>query len=137
MNDGSRKVKSSGLRNEWSILIQSFVEDDIESRHTVINQLKEQGLTFEDFQKYSKHLSQQRKSINNQIEDLKNQIDDRYQTIENLILVKSDTTEVLQEIEDLNALGEKLSKQMEQVDQKSKALRRAEALFLARADEYL
>lgn len=136
MNDGSGKEKNNSLRTEWSILIQSFVEEDsvedtADKNQKLIGHLKSQGLTFQDLKAYSKHLSVERKSINNQIEDIKNTIEDKHQTIENLILVKSDTSDVLAQIEELNDLGQELSKKMTQIERKSKSLRLAESLFLA------
>lgn len=140
MNDGSSNVKNKSLRSEWSILVQSFVEDElienaVDKNQKLIGQLKSQGLTFDDLKAYAKHLSIERKSINNQIEDIKNTIDDKHQTIENLILVKSDTSDVLAEIEELNSLGEQLSKKMSQIEKKSKSLRLVESLFLAEPEE--
>jgi uncharacterized coiled-coil DUF342 family protein len=140
MNDGSSNGKNKSLRSEWSILVQSFVEDElieeaVDKNQKLIGQLKSQGLAFEDLKAYSKQLSVERKSINNQIEDIKNSIDDKHQTIENLILVKSDTSDVLAEIEELNRLGEQLSKKMSQIEKKSKSLRLAESLYLAELEE--
>ncbi len=140
MNDGSSGTKNKSLRSEWSILVQSFVEDDsvedtADKNQKLIGKLKSQGLTFEDLKAYAKHLSIERKSINNQIEDIKNSIEDKNQTIENLILVKSDTSDVLAEIDELNQLGEQLSKKMSQIEKKSKSLRLAESLFLAQTEE--
>lgn len=140
MNDGSMSSKNKSLRSEWSILVQSFVEDGsvedtTDKNQKLIGQLKSQGLTFEDLKAYAKHLSVERKSINNQIEDIKNSIEDKNQTIENLILVKSDTSDVLAEIDELNQLGEQLSKKMNQIEKKSKSLRLAESLFLAQTEE--
>jgi archaellum component FlaC len=140
MNDGESQRKNNSLRSEWSILVQSFIEDgqsteDITDKNErLIGQLKAQGLTFEDLKAYAKHLSVERKSINNQIEDIKNALDSKQQTIENLILVKSDTSGVLEEIEELNDLGEQLSKKMSQIERKAKSLRLAETLFLEAAE---
>lgn len=135
MNEGDSLEKNKSLLSEWSILIQSFVEEDFaenlnHKNQKLIGQLKSQGLTFDDLKAYAKYLSVERKSINNQIEDIKKAIDDKQQTIENLILVKSDTSDVLKEIDDLNRLGEQLSKKMNQIEKKSKSLRLAESLFL-------
>lgn len=140
MNDGSGKGKNNSLRSEWSILIQSFVEEDSvedisDKNHNLIGQLKSQGLTFQDLKAYAKHLSMERKSINNQIEAIKNSIDNKHQTIENLILVKSDTSNILAEIEALNEQGEQLSNKMTQIERKSKSLRLAESLFLTEPEE--
>jgi archaellum component FlaC len=141
MNDGPKSGKNNSLRSEWSILVQSFVEDDqlaenaADKTHKLIGQLKSQGLTFEDLKAYAKNLSVERKNINNQIEHIKKAIESKQQTIENLILVKSDTSEILAEIEELNHLGEQLSKKMNQVDRKAKTLRLAETLFLNPPEE--
>ena len=140
MNDSSRNEKNNSLKSEWSILIQSFVEDDVielevDRNHKMIEQLKAQGLTFDDLKTYAKYLSVERKSINNQIEDVKKSIENKHQTIENLILVHSETSGVLTEIVELNELGEKLSKNMSQIEKKSKALRLAESLFLSGPEE--
>ena len=136
MNDGSRNEKNNSLRSEWSILIQSFVEDEVielevDKNHKLMVQLKAQGLSFDDLKTYAKHLSVERKSINNQIEDVKKSIENKHQTIENLILVHSETSSVLTEIEELNGIGEQLSKKMSQIEKKSKSLRLAESLFLS------
>ncbi len=140
MNDGSRNEKNNSLRSEWSILIQSFVEDDVvdlevDKNHKLIAQLKAQGLTFDDLKSYAKHLSVERKSINNQIEVVKKSIESKQQTIENLILVHSETSGVLTEIEKLNGLGKNLSQKMSQIEKKSKSLRLAETLFLSESEE--
>lgn len=135
MNDGSDSVKNSTLKNEWSILVQSFIEDDLSLEdpmarsQRMIHRLKSEGLTFQDLKAYAKHLSHERKSVNNQIEEIKQAIEEKHQTIENLILVKSDTAEVLKEIEELNGLGQQLSQQMEQINRKVKSLRMVESLF--------
>lgn len=134
MNDGSGKDKNSSLRSEWSILVQSFVEDDsvediTDKNQKLIENLKNQGLTFQDLKAYAKHLSAERKSINVQIEDIKNALYNKQQTIENLILVKSDTSGVIAEMDELNDLGEELSKKMTQIERKSKSLRLVESLF--------
>ena len=120
MSDGP-----SSLRQQWSILIQSFIEED--DPETLKN--KEQMLSLEEIKAYSRLLSERRKSINQQIEEIKLLIDERNLTVENLILVKSDTAEVLKEIEDLNQQGEVLSQELLKLDQKSRSLRIAEAVF--------
>lgn len=136
MNDGSSDNGSNNsLRHEWSILVQSFIEDDsllknkVDKNQKLMSQLKSQGLKFDDLKAYAKQLSLERKSINNQIEDIKKLIESKQQTIENLNLVKSDPTDVLAEIEELNHIGEQLSKKMNQIETKSKTLRLAETLF--------
>ena len=140
MNDGSDQGNNSNLRREWSILVQSFVEDeqvtiDTEDKNShLIENLKSQGLTFEDFKLYSKHLSVERHSLNNQIEEIKKSIEDKQQTIENLVLVSSDPTKIIQEIENLNELGEQLSQKMILIEIKSKNLRAAENLFFSQSD---
>ncbi len=140
MNDGSKNGKNNSLRSEWTILVQSFIEDSQSIKDTtdnnkrLIGQLKAQGLTVDDLRAYAKHLSVERKSINNQIEDIKYVLDSKHQAIENFILVKSDTTGVLEEIEELNGLGAQLSKKMIQIERKAKSLRLAESLFLAESE---
>lgn len=128
MSDGSRDSKTSSLRQEWSILIQSFIEEDSLSSETPVKN-KEQILSFEELKTYSRHLSQKRKALNKQIEEIKSNIEERNLTIENLLLVKSDTSETLKEIEKLNQQGEALSQELVKLDQKTRSLRIAEALF--------
>lgn len=121
MNDGS-----SSLRQEWSILIQSFIEED--DPETLKN--KEELLSLEEIQAYSRLLSQKRKALNRQIENIKSTIHEKNLTIENLVLVKSDTADILNEIEKLNEQGELLSQDLLKLDQKARSLRIAEAVYV-------
>lgn len=127
MSEGSRDSKTSSLRQEWSILIQSFIEED--NLSDTPNRNKEQILSFAEIKAYSRHLSEKRKTLNKQIEEIKETIEERQVTLENLILVKSDTSDILQEIEKLNQQGETLSQELLKLDQKTRSLRIAEAVF--------
>ncbi len=123
MNDDS-----GSLRQQWSILINSFIEEDSEEK---LLKLKSLNLSFDEIQDYSKELSQQRKFLNQKIEHIKEQIDEKYAIIETLQLVKSDISEVVKEIEDLNRQGEVLSQEMVKMERKSKSLRRAEQILFS------
>lgn len=132
MNDGSRQRKHSGLRNEWSILIQSFIEElpSVQPKNQdFTTHCKERGVTAQDLEKYSKYLSERRKSINKQIECVKTEIEEKYATIENLHLVKSNTAPIFEDLERLNRQGENLSKEMIKIDKEVKSLRIAENFY--------
>lgn len=129
MNDGSKYLKTNSLLHEWSILIQSFIEED--TPYEKSSQPKGQRIDFDDIKSYSRHLSQKRKDINKKIEEIKAAIENCQSTLENLILVHSETSAVLNEIEELNHQGEVLSQEMIKIDQKVRSLRIAEAVFLS------
>jgi methyl-accepting chemotaxis protein len=114
MDDYSR---SSGLREEWKLLLHSFLEDH-SKQVDLINQV--QQLSADQLKAIKKDLSQRRKKLNQAIEKIKIKIDQLSGVIENLDLVGSDSSGLLKEIDFLSREGEKISEEIQIVDEKIK-----------------
>lgn len=112
MDDYSR---SSGLREEWKLLLHSFLEDH-SKQVDLINQV--QQLSADQLKSIKKDLSQRRKKLNQAIEKIKIKIDQLSGVIENLELVGSDSSGLLKEIDFLSREGEKISEEIQMVDDK-------------------
>jgi len=121
MNDDSLK---NTLRTEWSLLVESFI-DDSELEITKKN-LKLKGMSLEFVVEQIKDLSGQKKSIFQRIEKLKHEIEQQQAVIENLVLVGSDTSEVNAHIDQLQAQGQQLSEEIMRIDEKLKKMRSLE-----------
>jgi len=121
MSDDSLK---NTLRTEWSLLVESFI-DDSELEITKKN-LKLKGMSLEFVVEQIKDLSGQKKSLFQRIEKLKHEIEQQQAVIENLVLVGSDTSEVNAHIDQLQAQGQHLSEEIMRIDEKLKKMRSLE-----------
>src|SRR3989344_1695597 len=108
MNDGPSNI--SGLQKEWSLLVHSFLDQDIPDRK-LVEKLNSQDLTLEQVNTLRKDLSQRRQGLNQKIETIKLEI-------ESLSLVGSSIEETQTEIEALHQQGEKLSIEILSIDHK-------------------
>lgn len=114
MNDGSR----NGLREEWSLLVHSIIDDTTETKK--IDKVNLQDLSLEQIKVVKRDLSNQRKNLNVKIESIKTRIEHLYTVIENLELVGSDPDEVKAEIDQLHQEGENIAAEMTALDIKLK-----------------
>lgn len=121
MSDDSLK---NTLRTEWSLLVESFI-DDSELEITKKN-LKLKGMSLEFVVEQIKDLSGQKKSLFQRIEKLKHEIEQQQAVLENLVLVGSDTREVSNQIDRLQAQGQQLSEEIMRIDEKLKKMRSLE-----------
>lgn len=119
MNDGS--ISPKGLRDEWSLLLHSFLDEQSDSSQT-INKLNQSGMSIDQIKSVKKDLSSRRKKMNQSIEKIKIKIDQMNSVIENLELVGSDVTNLQKEINSLNNEGESIFEQITAVDSKIKKL---------------
>ena len=119
-DDGLKKT----LRTEWSLLVESFI-DDSELEITKKN-LKLKGMSLEFVVEQIKDLSGQKKILFQRIEKLKNEIEQQQAVLENLVLVGSDTTEVSAQIDRLQEQGQHLSEEIMRIDEKLKKMRSLE-----------
>lgn len=126
MNDGTSSPK--GLREEWSLLLHSFLEDNSKESE-IINQMKTSALTADQIKLLRKELSSKRKKMNQSIEKIKIKIEQVTSVIENLELVGSDSSGLIKEIDFLNNEGEKISEQVMELDSKIKKLHELQDLI--------
>ena len=122
----SQSIK--GLRDEWSLLLHSFLEESSQSSG-VLDQMKASDLDAEKIRVIKKDLSSKRKKMNQSIEKIKIKIEQVANVIENLQLVGSDTTGLNKEIDFLNHEGEKISEEVFSLDLKIKKLHELQDLL--------
>jgi hypothetical protein len=120
----------NGLKQEWSLLIHSFLEDD-SNKLEIVDQMKNSDLSKERIKSLKKELSSQRKKLNQAIEKIKIKIEQVSMVIENLRLVGSDTTGLVKEIDFLSNEGEKISEEVVVLDQKIKRIHDLQELTVA------
>ena len=114
MNDD---YAQSGLRQEWSLLIHSFLEDD-SNKLEIVDKMRNSELSADRIKSLKKDLSSQRKKLNQTIEKIKIKIEQVGMVIDNLTLVGSDTSGLQREIDFLNREGEKISEEIILLDSK-------------------
>lgn len=128
MNDGISSPK--GLRDEWSLLLHSFLEESSEQQE-LLNQMKSSALSNDQIKVIKKELSSKRKKMNQSIEKIKIKIEQVSSVIENLELVGSDTSGLIKEIDFLNNEGEKISEEVFGLDKKIQKLHELQDLITA------
>ena len=127
--DSSQLPKKQGLKNEWSLLVQSFIESSDQEKQTLYEKLHSSGLKAADLKIHTKKFSQSRKNLNLQIEKIKTEIDRLGGVVENLQLVGSDAEPILEQIEQFNIEGEKLSSEVFELEKKIKKIREIEEVI--------
>lgn len=118
----------SGLRGEWSLLLHSFLEENVESAQ-LLEQMKYSALTIDQIKVIKKDLSSKRKKMNQSIEKIKIKIEQVNNVIENLELVGSDTTGLNKQIDFLSNEGEQISVEVFTLDKKIKKLHELQDLI--------
>lgn len=118
------------LKQEWSLLIHSFLEDD-SNKFAIVDKVKNSELSIERIKSIKKELSAQRKKMNQAIEKIKIKIEQVTTVIENLKLVGSDTSGLMKEIDFLNNEGEKISEEVLMLDQKIKRIHELQEISAA------
>lgn len=116
-DDGSHNSQKGTLKSEWTLLLDSFVEEE-NPKATVI-----QGLPQEFIQETMRDLSEKKHSLFQQIEGVKAQIEETHVVIENLQLVGSDTQDAHDRIADLHEQGAALTETIHTLDKKIKKVR--------------
>ncbi len=127
MNDD---YTQSGLRQEWSLLIHSFLEDD-SNKLELVDKLRSSELSADRIKSLKKDLSGQRKKLNQSIEKIKIKIEQVGMVIDNLNLVGSDTSGLQSEIDFLNREGEKISEEIVTLDSKIRKIHQLQDLSLS------
>jgi methyl-accepting chemotaxis protein len=120
----------SGLKQEWSLLIHSFLEDD-SNKLELVDKMKSSELSVERIKSIKKELSAQRKKMNQAIEKIKIKIEQVNTVIENLKLVGSDASGLMKEIDFLSNEGEKISEEVLMLDQKIKRIHELQEMSAA------
>ena len=118
----------SGLRGEWSLLLHSFLEENVESAQ-LLEQIKYSALSIDQIKVIKKDLSSKRKKMNQSIEKIKIKIEQVNNVIENLELVGSDTTGLNKQIDFLSNEGEQISVEVFTLDKKIKKLHELQDLI--------
>jgi methyl-accepting chemotaxis protein len=126
MNDGISSPK--GLRDEWSMLLHSFLEESTEQSR-LVDQIK--SMSADQIIAIKKELSSKRKKMNQSIEKIKIKIEQVSSVIENLELVGSDTSGLIKEIDFLSHEGEKISEEVFGLDKKIRKLHELQDLIVA------
>lgn len=135
MNEHSSQLpQKQGLKNEWALLVHSFVESSEEVKPTLLEKIQKSGLKPADLSLHTKTLSQNRKSLNLQIEAIKSKIDRLLTVSENLELVGSNTDGIHEDIQMLNNEGEKLSAEVMDLEKKIKKIREIEKVISTSSD---
>ena len=138
MNENScRVLQKHGLKNEWSLLVHSFIESSEQEKETFYNKIQISGLQIADVKVHAKQLSQDRKKSNQQIEKIKLEIDRLIAVVENLELVGSDVESIQHQIEKLNSDGQKLSANVFQVEKQIKKIREIEEIITQISSNHL
>lgn len=120
----SEDSSKNTLRSEWSLLVESFIDDsELEIKK---NKLNLKGLSLDFVVDQIKELSAHKQSLYQHIEKLKVRIEESQAVYENLILVGSDTKEISNQIDHMHAEGEKISEEIMRIDEKLKKMRSLE-----------
>jgi prefoldin subunit 5 len=135
MNEHSSQLpQKQGLKNEWALLVHSFVESSDDVKPTLLEKIQKSGLKPDDLSLHTKTLSQNRKNLNLQIEAIKSKIDRLLTVSENLELVGSNTEGIHEDIQMLNNEGEKLSAEVIDLEKKIKKIREIEKVISTSSD---
>ncbi len=132
--DSSQLLHKQGLKNEWALLVHSFVESSEDVKPTLLEKIQKSGLKTADLSLHTKALSQNRKSLNLQIEAIKSKIDRLIIVSENLELVGSSTDGIHEDIQMLDHEGEKLSEEVIALEKKIKKIREIEKAISSASD---
>lgn len=127
----SEDSNQNSLRNEWKLLIHSFLEETLDPFDDSLSHLKirfkEKTTSFTEIQKIKKSLSTEKKHLNQKIESIKFQIDQLGSTLQNLELVGSDMSESNEKLNELVRQGEETSLLIELLDTKLHKIRNLES----------
>ena len=126
MNDSTGP---KGLRDEWSLLLHSFLEESAE-KSKLLDQMKSSDLSADRITTLKKDLSSKRKKMNQTIEKIKIKIEQVNTVIENLELVGSNTAGLIKEIDHLSYEGEKISELIVSLDKKIRKLHELQDLIV-------
>lgn len=118
----------SSLKNEWSLLVHSFIESTDDEKNNLSQKILNSNLTIEEIGFHKKSLSENRKILHQKIEKIKLEIDRLNIVMENLELVRSDNHSILDQIDEMNAAGETLSSEILSIEKKLKKIREIETL---------
>jgi chromosome segregation ATPase len=125
MNEDGSKKNIRGIKAEWSMLVHSFLDDEIQS-DKLVKEVKNSAVSIEQIQVLRKELSARRKKMNQSIEKIKIKLEKVTAVIENLELVGSDASGLQREVQSLSHEGEKMSEAILDLDSKIKKLHEIE-----------
>ncbi|MGZ3690806.1 MAG: hypothetical protein ACXVAX_04855 [Pseudobdellovibrio sp.] len=117
----NQDTKPTRLRDEWSLLLHSFLDENSE-QSDLLEKIPASEMSVDQIKVIKKELSSKRKKMNQSIEKIKIKIDQMNSVIENLELVGSDTSNLSKEIDSLSYEGEKISQEVMTLDKKIKKL---------------
>ncbi len=125
-----------GLRGEWSLLLHSFLDESLDERSESValvermkSSVKSPVLSLDQIKLIKKDLSSKRKKMNQSIEKIKTKIEQVSNVIENLVLVGSDASGLIKEIDFLSHEGKKISEEVFTLDNKIKKLHEMQDLI--------
>lgn len=130
MDDGSsnnsKKVNQKGLIKEWNLLWASLIEDAEGVPLTTVEDLTLEELSHKErgeLVSLKKALSEKRKRLNQKLESIQKETDLNIAKLESLKLVGGDIESTENKINELSDLGQKISDDLEKIDEKIKILR--------------
>ena len=115
--------KSNTIRSEWTLLLNSFIDDNDKVEKKDSQKLKELSQTMFHSEDYAKNLSSNKHHLYQKIEDIKARIDETTQIIENLKLVGSSTDDLNLDLDKLHQQGEITSLEIHEIENKIKKIR--------------
>lgn len=121
-NDGSSSSTGflGGLKLEWNLFWLSLTES------TENTETKLESLTQSQLNNLKRVLSNDKKLLNQKLESLKKEIDLNLAKLEALKLVGGATDETIRNLDSLHDLGEKISAEINKIDEKLKVTRHIE-----------
>ena len=148
--DDSKKQNSfvMGLKTEWSLFWDNLIEDDEDLETELANEAKEareqelknrskdpfvtgkiETLSLEKIKVITKALSADRKILNQKLESLNRELDLNSAKLDSLRLVGGDPGETVSRIHELSDLGQKLSEELDRINERLKIARSVEDQF--------
>lgn len=131
---GSSKAESDSfvesLKNEWNLFWENLTADNAENREN-----KEDAsellpaptpLTLEQVKALTKALSTDRKRLNLKLEEIRRKIEENSARLESLKVVGGSEEETFQTISELSDQGQKISEQLNKVDERLRVARQRE-----------
>ena len=118
--------KSNTIKSEWTLLLNSFIDEDEKVGKKDSQKLKEHSQPVFRSEDYAKNLSLNKHHLYQKIEDIKAQIEEISQIIENLKLVGSSTDDLNLDLDRLHQEGEATSLEIHEIENKIKKIRHPE-----------
>lgn len=111
------------MKNEWALFWESIAGDEPAKSDDPFKTGHIKVLSLEDLRSLTRDLSQSRKRLNQKLESLGKELDLNSAKLESLQAVGADDQGTLQKINELHDLGQKVSHELSQLDQRLKLAR--------------